>query len=263
MKKLISIALLLLTFTNLMAQEQDLLLKVMSFNIHHANPPAEEQSGKIDIDAIANTIKQSHADIIALQEIDENTQRSGKGNQAKLIAKKLGLKVYFAKAIDFQGGAYGIAILSKFPMSEHQIYRLSNQADAEAEPRVLQTVKLKLPGKRYIRFANTHLDFLETGNRELQAQQIVDITKAEKLPLIIAGDWNASPQSKTLNMMDGTFTRTCTDCPATYPDDKHSAAIDFIAFDKKAGFKVKSHQVLNQVQASDHYPIVAELVLNK
>lgn len=263
MRKLIAITLLLLTFTNLMAQQQELSLKVMSFNIHHANPPAEEQSGKIDIDAIANTIKQADADIIALQEIDENTQRSGKGNQAKLIAKKLGLKVYFAKAIDFQGGAYGIAILSKFPMSEHQIYRLSNQADAKAEPRVLQTVKLKLPGKRYIRFANTHLDFLKTGNRELQAQQIVDIAKAEKLPLIIAGDWNASPQSKTLNIMDSAFIRTCTDCPATYPDDQHSAAIDFIAFDKRLNIKVKSHQVLNLVQASDHYPIVAELVLNK
>lgn len=255
--------LLLLTFGNLMAQEQEILLKVMSFNIHHANPPAEEQSGKIDIDAIANTIKQSNADIIALQEIDENTQRSGKGNQAKIIAKKLGLKMYFAKAIDFEGGAYGIAILSKFPMSQHQIYRLTNQADAKAEPRVLQTVRIKLAGKHYIRFANTHLDFLKTGNRELQAQQIVDFTRAEKLPLIIAGDWNASPESKTLNIMDSSFNRTCIDCPATYPDDKHSAAIDFIAVDKRANFKVKSHQVLNQILASDHYPIVAELALSK
>jgi endonuclease/exonuclease/phosphatase family metal-dependent hydrolase len=144
-------------------------------------------------------------------------------------------------------------------MSEHQIYPLTNQADTAAEPRVLQTVRVKLPGKLYICFANTHLDFLPTGNRELQAQQIVDLTKGEKLPVIIAGDWNASPQSKTLDIMDSAFTRTCTDCPATYPDDQHSAAIDFIAFDKRANFKVKSHQVLSHVKASDHYPIIAEL----
>ncbi|WP_026903346.1 endonuclease/exonuclease/phosphatase family protein [Pedobacter glucosidilyticus] len=260
MKKLIYTILILLFTTKLIAQEKGIVLKVLSFNIHHANPPADEKSGKIDLNAITEVIKLVDADLIALQEVDENTKRSGKGNQAKLIAQKLDLKVYFAKAIDFDGGAYGIAILSKYPISKHTIYRLTNQADTSAEPRIMQTVKVKLPGKKYIRFANTHLDFLETGNRELQAKQIVNIVNQEKLPLILAGDWNAALPSKTLDIMDSALTRTCTNCPATFSDE-NSLAIDFIAYHKKSSFKVKNHVVLNQVTASDHYPIWAELLV--
>src|SRR5690349_16069798 len=69
--------------------------KMLTYNIHHANPPSKP--GVIDIDAICHVIKQSEADVIALQEVDVQTNRSGKIDEAKLIAEKLGMNYHFFK----------------------------------------------------------------------------------------------------------------------------------------------------------------------
>lgn len=51
-------------------------LTVLSYNVHHCNPPSKP--GVIDLDAVANVLKNSEAAIIGLQEIDVFTERSGK-----------------------------------------------------------------------------------------------------------------------------------------------------------------------------------------
>src|SRR5690606_28018267 len=103
------------------------------YNIHHANPPSKP--ALIDIDAIARAIKDQDPDLVALQEVDVNTQRSGKFNQAEEIARRLGMSFFFAKAIDHGGGDYGVAILSKFPMSETAIHSLPTEPNTKGEPR--------------------------------------------------------------------------------------------------------------------------------
>lgn len=238
---------------------QSQVIRVMSFNIHHGNPP--EENGKIALDAIVKTIRESKATIVALQEVDVHTKRSGNINEAQILADQLGMYVFFAKAINYDDGEYGLAILSKYPLSDEKIYPLSLKADANAEPRILQTVTLTLPNQKKLKFANTHLDVLHTGNRELQAAEITAIAKTETLPMLIAGDWNATLGSKTLQIMDAFFTRTCITCPITCPEDGLDGAIDFIAFGKKSPFKILSYKVLEEVKASDHYPIIAELML--
>ena len=152
MKKIVLI--LFLSLNTLFVFSQT--LKVMSFNIHHANPPAEEESGKIDIDGVVNAIKRVKPDVVALQEVDVNTNRSGKINEAILIAQKLEMQVFFAKAIDYDGGEYGLAILSKWGMTDHEIKPLSFLADTKAEPRILQTVILNLPEGKKIKFGKNY-----------------------------------------------------------------------------------------------------------
>ena len=81
------------------------IIKVITYNVHHCNPPAKP--GVIDVNAIAAVIKKQNADIVALQEIDVHTNRSGKINEAEQLAVKAGYtSFYFAKAIDFDGGQY-------------------------------------------------------------------------------------------------------------------------------------------------------------
>ncbi|WP_169303329.1 endonuclease/exonuclease/phosphatase family protein [Pedobacter cryophilus] len=233
----------------------------MSYNIHHANPPAYQESGEIDINAIIEVINKEQPDVVALQEVDVNTKRSGKINEAQIIADKLGMQVFFAKAIDYDEGAYGLAILSKYPITDQAIYKLSLKADAKAEPRILQTAIINLPNNQKIRFANTHLDVLNTGNRELQAKEITTIAKAEQFPFLIAGDWNANVGSATLHIMDEVFSRTCETCPITCPEDGEQGAIDFIAFTHNSPFKTINYKVHQKVKVSDHYPITAKLSL--
>ena len=237
-------------------------LRVLSYNIHHANPPSVP--GKIDLDAIAKAIANQKPDLVALQEVDVNTERSGKINEASMLAIKLGMKgLFFAKAIDHDGGEYGVAILSRYPITENQIHRLPTQEGTKGEPRVLATVQVNLPGGKKIRFASTHLDAQQSDtNRLLQVAEINRIAQQEQLPFIIAGDLNATPESAVIKQFDQQFIRTCKDCAFTIPVVNPIKAIDFIAYSKASVMEVVSHQVIPERYASDHLPIVSVLKLN-
>ena len=235
-------------------------IRVMAYNIHHANPPSKPDF--IDIDAIAKAIKDQNPDLVALQEVDVNTIRSGKFNQAEEIAKKVGMSFFFAKAIDHEGGDYGVAILSKYPMSETSIYKLPTEASTKGEPRVLATAKIILPNGKAIRFGSTHLDAQRPAiNRELQIKEINRLATMEMLPFIIAGDFNAVPGSTVINLLDQNFTRSCQKCEFTIPVITPVKTIDFIAFKPSTKFSVQSTKVIPERYASDHLPVISVLKL--
>lgn len=97
--------------------KKEITLRVMSYNIHHTNPPSEPDL--ISPETIAEVIRKEDPDLVALQEVDVNNKRSGIDlNQAQAIAEILGMEFHFAKAIDYQDGFYGNAVLSKFPVLE-------------------------------------------------------------------------------------------------------------------------------------------------
>ncbi len=233
-------------------------LRVMSYNIHHANPPS--RAGVIDLDAVARVIRDQNPDLVALQEVDVNTSRSGNMNQASALAEKLGMNFFFARAIDFGGGEYGVAILSKYPLSDTSVLPLPEEAAPEAEDRVLATAKVTLPGGNTIRFGSTHLDVEDASNRLQQVQAINSVAANERLPFILAGDFNDQPESEAIAALDNVFTRTCqAECEPTIPVDVPTHAIDFIAFTKSFGLEVKSQRVVPERYASDHLPVVAVL----
>lgn len=253
--------LLLLMFIgfNAFAQKAD-TLTIMAYNIHHGNPPAKPDV--IDLDAIANVIAAQKPDLVALQEVDVNTKRSGNVNQAAYLAEKLGMHYYFAKAIDHGGGDYGVAVLSKFPVEEQTTLRFSRIEGRKAEDRVLATVAVKLKSGKKIKFASTHLDHTkDEALRLIQISEIEQQAKNEKKPFIIAGDFNAIPTSATIQLLDKTFTRTCYDCGFTIPVINPKNTIDFIAFKQNKKISVLHHEVIQEHQASDHLPIVAKIVI--
>lgn len=235
-------------------------IRVMAYNVHHCNPPSE--ADKIDVEAIAEAIREQNPDLVALQEIDVMTGRSGKIDQAKRLADQLKMHYYFGKAIDHDGGEYGVAILSRFPISDEKTYPLPTQEGSGGEPRVLTTVKVKLPDGSDIRFASTHLDAQkEDTNRLLQIRKIAELVSDEALPVVIAGDFNAPPQSEVIAILDQHFQRSCKDCPPTIPVHNPNKAIDFIAFRPQNAFEVLSHEVISETYASDHLPVVSVLRL--
>lgn len=237
------------------------VLKVMSYNVHHCNPPAKP--GVIDIDAIAAVINSVKPDVVGLQEIDVKTGRSGKDiNQAEELAKKTGMNFFFGKAIDHDGGEYGVALLSKYPVSETQVYHLTSLPEIKGEKRVLVTARLLLPSGKAIRFGNTHLDAeRDPANRMVQIKEINAIAKKEALPFVITGDFNAYPESEVIREMDLVFTRSCQTCQPTIPADKPSRSIDFIGFRNDQPFVVRGHEVIAASGPSDHLPVAATLEL--
>lgn len=238
-------------------------IKVMSYNIHHCNPPSK--AGVIDIEAIVRAIRAESPDLVALQEVDVNTERSGEFNQAAEIANALEMYYFFGKAIDFQGGDYGVAILSKYPLSETFVHRLPTESGTNGEARVIATANLELMDGSTISFGSTHLDAQsDPANRLLQIQRIAEIAASEELPFIIAGDFNATPESEVIQILDGSFTRTCRLCSPTIPVVTPTRAIDYIAFRHPGNkWSVESHKVVNETYASDHRPVVSVLNIEK
>jgi len=234
--------------------------KVLCYNIHHANPPSKP--GYIDLPAIARVIKESGADLVALQEVDVNTDRSGKGiHQARELAKLTGMYSFFVKTIDHGGGDYGIAILSKFPILDSASYKLPMKEGAGGEPRGVAAITVKLPGGKKILFASTHLD-LKPANKLLHSAELNRIFKNQRHPVILAGDFNSLPDSEVIKELDSQFTRTCTEsCGFTIPEVKPNRTIDYIMFSKTAKIDVLSHQVIAEPYASDHLPVLSELRL--
>jgi endonuclease/exonuclease/phosphatase family metal-dependent hydrolase len=235
------------------------VISVMSYNIHHANPPSKPNV--IDLNAIANVINKQKPDLVALQEVDVHTNRSGiKLHEAEELARLTGTTAYFGKAIDYDGGEYGVAILSKFPMSNMRNFALPTAEGTNGEHRTLATAIITLPGNKKILFASTHLDAQRNDtNRLLQINKILEILKKETLPIIIAGDFNDVPSSRVIGLLDNYFTRSCTiDCPFTIPVNNPNRVIDFIAYSPSSKFRLMKHEVIDEKYASDHLPVIAE-----
>lgn len=235
-------------------------LRVMTYNIHHANPPSKPDS--IDLAAVAAVINRCKPDLVALQEIDVNNRRSGKElNEAAALANLTGMHPLFVKAIDYEEGAYGVAILSKWPLQKTDSLKLPMAADSKGEPRVLAIIKIEPKPGRPIVFASTHLD-LKEQNRLLQAEAIVNKLSAYTDPVILGGDFNALPSSDVINHFDKYFLRSKTSGNAafTIPEVNPNREIDFIMFKPQTYFRPIKHEVIREPYASDHRPVMVELI---
>ncbi len=161
-------------------------LRVMTYNIHHCNPPTKP--GLIDVDAIAAVVRQQHPDVLALQEVDVRTGRSGSNlDQAAALAEKTGMHVYFGKSIDHDGGDYGVAILSKFPLRNGRTLRLPETSNPAAEDRVVAIADITFRNGKKLSIGSTHLDVSTPANRDEQVAALNTIADTLALPLILSG----------------------------------------------------------------------------
>lgn len=231
-------------------------LTVMTYNIHHAAPPSGGDS-VIDIEQIAAAINAVNPDLVALQEIDVHTGRSGKDmDEAHHLGKLTGMHPYFTKTLDYDGGQYGIAVLSRFPLEDSISYLLPIAKGAREEPRAVCMVKVLLPGGQPLYFASTHLG-LSKATRLLQADSITKIIQNLDEPVILGGDFNSVPGSETINKISALMERSCTsNCAPTIPYDHPMRKIDFIFYRPKQALKPLDQTVLTQFKGSDHLPVV-------
>lgn len=238
------------------------VIKVMSYNIHIGNPPSKA-SGFRDLQAIADVINLQKPDLVALQEVDVNTTRSGSTiDQAKELARLTNMNYFYTKAIDYQGGQFGDAVLSRLPIIESTRYQLPVTSQLGGELRSVALITVEKGGKKF-HFASTHLDHLSAeDNRILQANELVKIGKQLTLPIIIAGDLNALPNSTTLNILQQHFSLGCKfSCPLTFPAISPNRTIDYILFNPVDKFNIKNYRIVNETYASDHLPLIAEIEL--
>ena len=205
----------------------------------------------VDYDRTAEVILRQMPDVVALQELDSMTGRSGHNYQIEELAKRTNYYPVFGKAIDYEGGGYGVGVLAKEkPLSTKRI-PLPGE-----EPRVLLIVELS----NYV-IACTHLD-LEESERLASVPLIINEAQHWQKPFILAGDWNDHPDSQLLKELTKFFTINSGN-EFTFPADEPNECIDYVAsFNSFSAETIKS-VVIEEKEASDHRPLLVKLQLHR
>ena len=218
-------------------------LKVMTYNVRHC----AGMDLVLDYGRIATVVAQQQPDVVALQELDSMTGRSEQRYQLGELASRTGYHPVFGAAIDYDGGKYGVGILTReTPLSTKRIPLPGD------EPRVLLVVELQ----DYV-IACTHLD-LEEEPRLASVPLIIEEAQRWQKPFLLAGDWNDTPDSELLQEMAKYFTILSGD-QASYPADEPQDCLDYVAVFKGNFMEVLKSTVINEPEASDHQPVMVKL----
>jgi len=248
MKRIIAVFLI---FSSGISQSNSQTLKVMSYNIHVGQNSKNEDKLK----EIAEFIKASKADIIGLQEVDSVCNRSGKIDQMKFLAEQTGMYYAYARHFAFDGGSYGLGILSRYPLHTIKNNRISVTIAGKPETRALLSASF-FQRKKEISFATVHMDYRDQRSRLKQSEEIVKMFSGNRNPVILTGDFNAKPGTKELLALEVFFTDVSYLSGPTYPAVKPLNRIDFIMLSKAHLNKVKKQETL-AVEYSDHLPVVS------
>ena len=218
-------------------------LQVMTYNVRHC----AGMDLIVDYDRTAAVIVNQQPDVVALQELDSMTGRSGHCYQLGELANRTKYHPVFGSAIDFDGGKYGVGILVREEPLNTKRIPLPGE-----EPRVLLVVELK----DYV-IACTHLD-LEEDARLKSVPLLVEEAQRWQKPFLLAGDWNDTLGSKTLQEMTGYFTVLSGNDP-TYPADEPQESIDYVAKYNTNSIEMLETTVINEPEASDHRPLMVKM----
>jgi endonuclease/exonuclease/phosphatase family metal-dependent hydrolase len=232
-------------------------VSILTYNIYHG----EDANGRSNLDAVAGIINSLKPDLVALQEVDNKTGRAKGLDLTAELSRRTGMKGIFGKAMDYDGGGYGEAVLSRHPISETKNNLLPHTA--KAEPRAALEVHIELPGRAKMTFVGTHLDHQRNqSNRMMQAKRIMELYKNSDLPIVLAGDLNATPGSDPINLLLGQWSDAAQDSPKpTHPSTRPARKIDYIMYKPKDRWKVVEVRVIDEKVASDHCPVLAVLEL--
>lgn len=230
-------------------------LKVISYNIHHG-ADKEEVSTLAEMGAY---IKQSQADLVGLQEVDSMCNRSGNVDQMKVLAEITGMHYAFLRHFAYDGGAYGLGILSKYPITSQQNDKITAIKNGEKKSLALLTARISLPNDQVLDFSTVHYA-LDQSTRLIQAKETLALLKAE-VPVILTGDFNAEPGTAEINLLSNQFKMADTKLGHTFPTLDPIKKIDFIWTSKDHLEKVSGTHIPATIHCSDHLPLEADLLL--
>jgi endonuclease/exonuclease/phosphatase family metal-dependent hydrolase len=236
-------------------------LRVLVYNIHAGKDAARVPN----LERVAKIIKDSRASIVLLQEVDRKTRRSGSVDQLARLRELTGYRGVFGKTIDYDGGEFGIAILSRWRIASSAFAPLPVEgATATYEERGTLMARIVSP-YGIIRVVNTHLDASRTDTyRVQQAKTLGSLARAQSDSgfTLLGGDMNSEPSSEPIKILAAAgwndfFAGCGTGQEYSFPADKPVKRIDYLL--GRSDAKCARAEILD-TQASDHRPVLFEIV---
>jgi endonuclease/exonuclease/phosphatase family metal-dependent hydrolase len=235
-------------------------LRVLQFNIH----AGLDEADRVGLSTIAAEIAAADPDLVSLNEVDDGTRRSGGADEASYLSAVTGLHAVFGPTLlGYDGGRFGNAILSRYPVLASRETTLPQVTDFEA--RALLTVRVRV-GHQEVSFSSVHLSAGSGGtvDRLPEARAVAEVLGSSPGPTILAGDLNSRPDDEPVRILRHSFldaqeqagTAPGFTIPQTTPDER----IDYVLYDNHLTAVPGSTRVLPST-VSDHHPLLTELTL--
>ena len=226
-------------------QKEENSLRIVSYNVRNCRGLDE----KVDYDRVADVLNRMIPDLVAVQELDSMSTRYPGKYVLEELARRTLMHATYAPAIDFQGGKYGIGMLSKEKPINSKVIPLPGRE----EKRTLQIVEFE---KYYM--CNTHLSLTEEDAKNSVAI-IFDAIKDLRKPVFLAGDMNSTYDSATQVMLRERLAVLNNHKQNTFPANEPKECIDFIYGRNDSTYSVLARGVINEPVASDHIPLYADI----
>ena len=242
-------------------------VRVLVYNIH----AGKDAAGVDNLERVAALVRDADVDVALLQEVDQFTRRSGKVDQPAVLAASTGLHVAFGSALDYDGGEYGVAILSRWPITRDTLVHLpveppQARAGGSREPRGALRAEVATPWGNLV-VINTHLDASGTDTWRRQEVRtllaLATAARAQHRNVIVGGDMNSTPESAVQQDVRATrFRDAFAECGRgdgmTFPADSSVKRIDYLYIPE--GVQCVKAEV-GKSDISDHRPLFVEIIV--
>ena len=265
-------------------------MRVATFNILHGRSPRD---GQVVPDRLAAAMRALDADVVALQEVDRDQERSGRADLTAVAAEAMGAVDHrFVAALSGTPGAtwtaatgdeqpeaaaYGVALLSRHPARSWEVVRLPaaplpmptllgrppRPVVVRDEPRVAVTAVLDTPLGELVATC-THLTF-RRGWNVLQLRRVVAALAEvgdSRSPRLLMGDLNMSAVAAA-RAMRWPSTVPAAGCALvsagaadTFPVEEPSRQLDHVLV---RGLLARAPATALDLGISDHRALVVEL----
>jgi endonuclease/exonuclease/phosphatase family metal-dependent hydrolase len=238
------------------AESAERVIRAASYNIKHG----EGMDGRVDLERTAAVLADLEADIIGLQEVDLRVKRSGGINQVNELAQSISRHPAFGGSWITRAVDTAWRSCRDFRLWDVQSLRLPDGN----EPRIALLVEVRLPDGSTMLVANVHFDWVgDDAYRFAQAEALAAHLRTRTIPIILLGDFNDQPGSRTIDLFRS-FTHEALkpeESRFTFPSHDPTREIDFIWCAPSDAWEVGPVRVIAEENASDHRPIVADLIL--
>jgi endonuclease/exonuclease/phosphatase family metal-dependent hydrolase len=256
MKRVVLAGALVILFAAMASPALPRQLRVLTYNIHHG----EGMDGQFDLARLAEVMLRTEPDLIALQEVDRRTARAGGVDQLAELERLTGMYGAFGKAMDFQGGAYGVAVLSRFPVLQVQNRALPGSPDREPRTGLTVDVALEGAGPR-LHFTSTHLDQGRDLTSRLEQAGYLNVVLAgdDGTPGVLAGDMNSQADTEVMKLLTERWTDMFVAPAPPAPTDRPMRRVDYVLVRPAPMWRTVDSQIIDDRVASDHRPVLVVL----